>query len=212
MSRGLGKMERAILSILPKAKEMEESEDIWYYGPDLSPGRYYLRWVAEVLANEQGATHGRGWINKTFTASFARAIKSLIRKGILGAIYHAGGHRIYAIYVLATKEANTYDEQGKTPEYMLGEISPNTYQEGVKAAPSSTRGLRITDEIPEEDRYCIPASCRAKAPIRCDPTCLNLIRNLPEWGLRCGTHNMAPSLQIIETCLLELREPEEVAP
>jgi hypothetical protein len=79
MSRGLGKLQRAILTALP-AHELEKY-----------PGVYDLKKLRLALAHEWGKTHvlmkyGRPcgfWIGGAFTACFSRAVQSLMRRGLL---------------------------------------------------------------------------------------------------------------------------------
>jgi hypothetical protein len=79
MSRGLGKLQQAILEALPG------------YAMQDYPGVYALHPLREALAVQWGMTYPRikygrpcgVVIDSTFAASFARAVRTLVARGLL---------------------------------------------------------------------------------------------------------------------------------
>jgi hypothetical protein len=68
MSRGLGRLQRDILAVLPHAE---------------TAGGYDLRAVAQAIASQTGRLGGDGKPTAGFAATFSRSIRSLIRRGYL---------------------------------------------------------------------------------------------------------------------------------
>jgi hypothetical protein len=80
MSRGLGKLQRAILEVLPN--HTADYADV-----------YDLRAIKWALAYRCGAVYHDWCINGEFEASFSRAVCTLVKRGLLQrTLYQPIGH------------------------------------------------------------------------------------------------------------------------
>lgn len=100
MSKGLGWLQHEIINTLEEAKQETRSyRGAGYYGgkgpgwvkcrginAELAPGVYDLRASALYLAKKHNGISHANYIDSTFQASFSRAVRGLIDRGIIEAL------------------------------------------------------------------------------------------------------------------------------
>ena len=121
MSRGLGKIEREILSTLNKIKERDLEIDFYYRGVGYKPGWifyngynikltddvYDLRAILKYMAIKNKKTYCRNtYIEESFQASFSRAVKNLVKR-----------KKLLKLSLIPIKDVDLKESQKKDMEY-----------------------------------------------------------------------------------------------